>query len=909
MATRVAVAQRSIRLQGNTSTELNQTIGVSGEIFFDATNQSLRIFPTGGTTSVLLSTKSYVDTQIANLINGAPSTLDTLAEIATALQNQPALTAILDAIATKANTSALSDVAFSGSYNSLSNKPDLAGKQATLVSGTNIKTINGSSLLGSGNLTIGGGSQAVGGSTGAIQFNNNGALGGNSNLRFDGVRTQTIGYGVPLLTTMYSSLAGGIVNASGEVRAGNVNTNGVPSTTAGFVRLRSQRTGPVPGGPSAQVPFYGFKAKDNQFASLTFENDMMSSVAIVMGATAPYVANGVQGYDSFGGDGTVFGISGSLYGAPSLGRFTAGDGDEYWRTFLNLDGRGSLTIGGGITMAPPAWRPWFTAGKRDDPTGPAVECGITFADGTFQNTALSLTIKDEGTDVVTNAKALNFVGAGVTTTNGSNGVATVTIPRGVAVQEEGTNVVTGAGTINFVGAGVTASDVSGVATVTVPSGILVKDEGTNVVTSATTINFVGSGVTASDVSGVATITVTGGAEAAGNITEVQYNNGNATFGADPSFIYKNGGLFVGGIANTTATATGIVSANAEFRVGTWSLAGSLYGDRWGRIRMGQDARVRTDPYYGFDADPTLNPMVGIPARTLVISNEELESKQAIVLMDAQTYPADPESEGTVFGVSGIDLSYENSYQPTTGTETGWHKFIDVTNTGNVKIGGSLVISPSFQPTPPANNEVGIYFADGTFQYTAAAGAEISVQEEGTDVVASASTINFVGAGVEASDVGGVATVTIHGGITVFDQGFPILASITALDFVGSGVTTETTIGSGKATVTIPGGSGVATIYDAGSNSTVTLNYNNGQWQRYSPNSGTLNITVTNIPPGGEMNIFIQTGGTNTTVNWVGVIFWEGGVKTLSTQNGIRDVITIKNDGYYTYGKVSKGYTS
>jgi hypothetical protein len=31
---------------------------------------------------------------------------------------------------------------------------DLAGKQATLVSGTNIKTINGSSILGSGNLSI-----------------------------------------------------------------------------------------------------------------------------------------------------------------------------------------------------------------------------------------------------------------------------------------------------------------------------------------------------------------------------------------------------------------------------------------------------------------------------------------------------------------------------------------------------------------------------------------------------------------------------------------------------------------------------------------------------------------------------------------------------------------------------------
>lgn len=35
---------------------------------------------------------------------------------------------------------------------------ELAGKQATLVSGTSLKTINGQSLLGSGDLTISGGS-------------------------------------------------------------------------------------------------------------------------------------------------------------------------------------------------------------------------------------------------------------------------------------------------------------------------------------------------------------------------------------------------------------------------------------------------------------------------------------------------------------------------------------------------------------------------------------------------------------------------------------------------------------------------------------------------------------------------------------------------------------------------------
>ena len=33
----------------------------------------------------------------------------------------------------------------------------LLGKQNTLVSGTNIKTVNGNSLLGSGNITISGG--------------------------------------------------------------------------------------------------------------------------------------------------------------------------------------------------------------------------------------------------------------------------------------------------------------------------------------------------------------------------------------------------------------------------------------------------------------------------------------------------------------------------------------------------------------------------------------------------------------------------------------------------------------------------------------------------------------------------------------------------------------------------------
>lgn len=64
------------------------------------------------------------------------------------------------------NTPNLATVATSGDYDDLTNKPnlsqyatqtDLAGKQDTLVSGTNIKTINNESILGSGNIDIQGG--------------------------------------------------------------------------------------------------------------------------------------------------------------------------------------------------------------------------------------------------------------------------------------------------------------------------------------------------------------------------------------------------------------------------------------------------------------------------------------------------------------------------------------------------------------------------------------------------------------------------------------------------------------------------------------------------------------------------------------------------------------------------------
>jgi hypothetical protein len=68
------------------------------------------------------------------------------------------------------------------------------GKQAALVSGTNIKTINTNSILGSGDLTISG---TPAGSTTQVQYNSSGAFAGSANLTFDGTNLTAGGINTP----------------------------------------------------------------------------------------------------------------------------------------------------------------------------------------------------------------------------------------------------------------------------------------------------------------------------------------------------------------------------------------------------------------------------------------------------------------------------------------------------------------------------------------------------------------------------------------------------------------------------------------------------------------------------------------------------------------------------------------
>jgi hypothetical protein len=71
-----------------------------------------------------LASETYVNTQINNLIDGAPGTLNTLKEIADQLStDQSAVGALTAVVNSKASTASLAAVATSGSYTDLINKP------------------------------------------------------------------------------------------------------------------------------------------------------------------------------------------------------------------------------------------------------------------------------------------------------------------------------------------------------------------------------------------------------------------------------------------------------------------------------------------------------------------------------------------------------------------------------------------------------------------------------------------------------------------------------------------------------------------------------------------------------------------------------------------------------------------
>ena len=107
---------------------------------------------------------------------------------------------------------------------------------------------------------------------------------------------------------------------------------------------------------------------------------------------------------------------------------------------------------------------------------------------------------------------------------------------------------------------------------------------------------------------------------------------------------------------------------------------------------------------------------------------------------------------------------------------------------------------------------------------------VNVEDEGTPLATVADTLDFVGAGVVASGVGGTKTITIAGGgggggVIVEDEGVPLATTADTLDFVGAGVT-ATGAGLTK-TITIPGGAGVVTQLEDGAGNIAVIGQGGG----------------------------------------------------------------------------------
>lgn len=118
-----------------------------------------------GSTNIDLSqyaTKEYVNQQISTAVTGLATEEFVTSSISSATQD----------MATNASVSAQLTQALQSYVTSETFTSALAGKQDTLVSGTNIKTINGQSILGEGNIEI------QGGGTGTLQPATDTTLGG-----------------------------------------------------------------------------------------------------------------------------------------------------------------------------------------------------------------------------------------------------------------------------------------------------------------------------------------------------------------------------------------------------------------------------------------------------------------------------------------------------------------------------------------------------------------------------------------------------------------------------------------------------------------------------------------------------------------------------------------------------------
>lgn len=226
----------------------------------------------------------------------------------------------------------------------------------------------------------------------------------------------------------------------------------------------------------------------------------------------------------------------------------------------------------------------------------------------------TVAVKDEGTSVLASATTFNFVGAGVTATDGGSGTATITIPGAgtatITVENDDVNLSSVITNLDFrtdgVGVDLVATetpsgeanikanlDINGltadatpdktadyVATydasattskkvllTNLPATVVIQDEGSGT-SAAHTLNFVGANVSASVTTGTATITVTGSGGT--GITWNEVTGTTQTAAINNGYVLNNAALVTLTLPSTASL--GDIIAITGKGAGGWRLA-------------------------------------------------------------------------------------------------------------------------------------------------------------------------------------------------------------------------------------------------------------------------------------------------------------------------------------------------